>query len=102
MDLSGLQFLSLQGTAVFERLRRGAAADGTGVILVGLSAAGARALRFTGVLERFPRHADLPTALIVAREGSPGDPPARLTRSVHPILARSSAGVSSAHGESAC
>lgn len=37
MDLSGLQFLGLQGTAVFERLRRGAAADGTGVILVGLS-----------------------------------------------------------------
>jgi anti-sigma B factor antagonist len=69
MDLSGLEFLGLQGTAVFERLRRGAAADGTGVILVGLSAAGERALRFTGVLERFPRHTDLPAALIVAGRG---------------------------------
>ncbi len=102
MDLSGLQFLGLQGTAVFERLRRGAAADGTGVILVGLSATGERALRFTGVLERFPRHTDLPTALIVAGEGSPEDPPARPTRSARSVFARPSAGVSSARGENAC
>lgn len=71
MDLSGLQFLGLHGTAVFERLRRGAGADGVGMILAGLPAAGERALRFAGVLERFPHRADLPTALIIAREECP-------------------------------
>jgi anti-sigma B factor antagonist len=63
MDLSGLQFLGLSGVAVFERLRRGAAAEGTGMILVGLRTAAERALQFAGVLERFPRYPDLPSAL---------------------------------------
>ena len=69
MDLSGLRFLGLQGTAVVERLRRTAAADDIGTILVGLSPACERALQFTGVLERFLRYADLPTSLVVADRG---------------------------------
>jgi anti-sigma B factor antagonist len=69
MELSGLRFLGPQGTAVVERLRRAAAADGIDMILVGLSPACERALQFTGVLDRFIRYADLRAALTVAARG---------------------------------
>jgi anti-sigma B factor antagonist len=74
MDLAGLQFLGLHGTAVLERIRRRATADGIGLILVAVPAVGERALHFAGVLDRFSHHADLTTALAVTAGGRPSVP----------------------------
>ena len=67
LDLSGLRFLGLQGIAVFERIRRRAGTARAGMALVGLPPAGERALRYTGVLDRFDRYPDVTTALAATR-----------------------------------
>jgi anti-sigma B factor antagonist len=67
IDLSGLRFLGLQGIAVFERIRRRAVARHVRVSLVRLSASGARALDFAGVLSSFECCPDVATALAAAR-----------------------------------
>jgi len=67
LDLRRLRFLSLQGVAVFERTRRRAVAMHARLSLVGLSAAGARALDFAGVLSLFECCPDVSTALAAAR-----------------------------------
>ena len=70
LDLSGLAFLGVHRTAVFERLRRlrrHAVATGTTLCLVAISPAGRRALEFAGLLTEFDRHPDLATALCTRR-----------------------------------
>ncbi len=67
LDLSGLRFLGLQGIAVFERIRRWTGTARAGMALVGLPPAGERALRYTGVLDRFDRYPDVATALAATR-----------------------------------
>ena len=67
IDLWRLRFLGLQGVAVFERIRRRAIGMNARVSLVRLSAAGARALNFAGVLSSFECCPDVATALAAAR-----------------------------------
>ncbi len=66
LDLSGLEFLGVHGTAVFERLRRRCAVSEIRLSLVAVPPAGERALRFAGLLTRFDRHPDLGAALAAA------------------------------------
>ncbi len=63
LDLSGVAFLGVHGTAVLERLRRHPTAIGTMLCLVAISSAGRRALELAGFLAEFDRLPDLATAL---------------------------------------
>ncbi len=62
LDLSGVAFLGVHGTAVLERLRRHATAIVTMLCLVAISPAGRRALELAGFPAEFD-HPDLATAL---------------------------------------